>query len=400
MDKRRNIFNGLVLALDVGVASLGWCMRQGEKILKSGVLIFPESILRKNGIETILTPAALRRKYRMTRRLNARRRLRKYHVLKLLIEHAMCPLTYEELRRWLATKEYPLSNLDFKNWGGSDHSRNPYIFRYRAVHEKLSPYDLGRVFYHLAQRRGFKSSRKARIIDNNSDMEQSSTDLGKTYNEIERVSEELRKRNCTLGEYFYELHEKNEKIRTMHLGRVEHYEKEFEKICEVQQLSEELRHKLYNALFFQRPLRPQKRGLCALEPKHPRTIAGHPLFEEFRLLAFVNNLKVRPLGSREMYTPLSIAQRSKIIEKASQRKTQGDFDVKFLKKLIFSKTGKGHNAIEYEFNYADGVSVPICETSVRLQDVFGCHVYEWRHEYITKNNRTIVWLSGCISSVV
>src|SRR3546814_5649437 len=38
---------------------------------------------------------------------------------------------------------------------------DPYSLRERALDERLEPYEIGRALFHLNQRRGFKSNRKA-----------------------------------------------------------------------------------------------------------------------------------------------------------------------------------------------------------------------------------------------
>src|SRR3546814_20861137 len=38
---------------------------------------------------------------------------------------------------------------------------DPYSLRKRALDERLEPYEIGRALFHLNQRRGFKSNRKA-----------------------------------------------------------------------------------------------------------------------------------------------------------------------------------------------------------------------------------------------
>ncbi|MGG2357495.1 hypothetical protein, partial [Salmonella enterica] len=39
--------------------------------------------------------------------------------------------------------------------------RDPYALRAHALDERLDPFDIGRALFHLNQRRGFKSNRKA-----------------------------------------------------------------------------------------------------------------------------------------------------------------------------------------------------------------------------------------------
>ena len=75
------------LGIDLGSSSLGWAILSPEKIEDCGVIVFKEGILRTKGVDSLETPAAERRKHRMARRIKFRRRIRKLHVLKLLIEN-------------------------------------------------------------------------------------------------------------------------------------------------------------------------------------------------------------------------------------------------------------------------------------------------------------------------
>ena len=104
-----------VLGLDLGSNSLGWSVidELTKKIVKSGVVIFPEGIEREKGNDTTQTPAATRRIYRAARRLKFRRKLRKWKLLETLIDEGMCPLTKEELASWKLDGICPLQNKEF-----------------------------------------------------------------------------------------------------------------------------------------------------------------------------------------------------------------------------------------------------------------------------------------------
>ena len=128
--------------------------------------------------------------------------------------------------------------------------------------------------------------------------------------------------NCdTLGQYFYHLYKqdrnKNEnKIRKHYTAREEHYEKEFYKICKVQNLSEEITKELHNAIFYQRPLKSQKGliGKCSLEKNKPRCASSHPLYEEYRMYCFLNNIKIKTPDDEKL-RPLTKEEKNIIIPK-------------------------------------------------------------------------------------
>ncbi len=150
------------LGLDIGTNSLGWAILDPflKRFIDAGVVIFQQGIPDEKGREAEHSPAAERRKFRAARRLKYRRRLRKYHTLKVLIENQMCPLAIPELQNWIRDGKFPIENREFIAWLSSTKEDNPYYFRAKAAERKLPPLELGRAFYHLAIRRGFRSSRK------------------------------------------------------------------------------------------------------------------------------------------------------------------------------------------------------------------------------------------------
>ncbi|WP_026452461.1 type II CRISPR RNA-guided endonuclease Cas9 [Aequorivita capsosiphonis] len=153
-----------ILGLDLGTNSVGWAVVERESgifsLMDKGVRIFSEGVKSEKGIES--SRAAERTGFRSARKLKYRRKLRKYETLKVLSKNGMCPLTVENVEDWKKSgfKDYPL-NPEFLSWlrTSDDDKINPYIFRDRASRHKISLFDLGRAFYHIAQRRGFLSNR-------------------------------------------------------------------------------------------------------------------------------------------------------------------------------------------------------------------------------------------------
>lgn len=255
-----------ILGIDLGTNSLGWGIIENQKIADCGVLVFDQGIPLVKGIESANSPAAERTAFRAARRLKYRRRLRKYHTLKILIENGMCPLSLIELKQWIRNNQFPLDNKDFIAWLNSTKENNPYYFRAKAASEKILPMELGRAFFHIAIRRGFKSSKKDQSSGN-------AKETSELKNSIKQLESLLLVKNQTLGQYLYELTQTNSKIRKeIKCGRVEHYIPEFEKICAIQGITGELKRKLYDALFLQRPLRSKRFlvGKCSLENKRQR----------------------------------------------------------------------------------------------------------------------------------
>ena len=376
--KERGRILSKILGIDVGTNSLGWAILDPleKRFTDAGVIVFQQGIPNEKGTKAELSPAAERQNFRAMRRLKFRRRLRKYHVLKILIENHMCPLSMPELQNWIRKGVFPIGNRDFIAWLGSTKEANPYYFRAKAAERKLPPMELGRAFYHLAIRRGFKSSRKD--ADDSGDK-----DLSEFKKGISSLSEALRNRQCTLGQYFYELFRSNQKIRKVNrCGRVEHYEPEFETICRVQGLPADFVSKMRKALFFQRPLRSQKHlaGHCSLEKKHVRCLIGHPLFERYRMLSFLNSIRKKDGRA------LTAEERKKAESAFYGSKPSFEF-----KKLLQKVYPKEYRSLAEEFNYPPDKSIASSPVTAKLQKVLGTDdLFAWRHEYAGRDGKTRV----------
>ncbi len=177
---------GKILGLDLGTNSIGWAVVERKKdffsFLKEekptkGVIVFPEAVNIDAKTGSIKSKAADRTAYRGGRRLKFRRKLRKYETLKVLAKNDMCPLSIEEVEAWRKSnfKKYPLSE-EFVSWLRTDDTVNkvPYYYRDKFSRKQYDDwqnsravrYELGRAFYHLAQRRGFKSNRLEQSDEN------------------------------------------------------------------------------------------------------------------------------------------------------------------------------------------------------------------------------------------
>lgn len=158
-----------ILGLDLGTNSIGWAVVDDEKhqIIGMGSRIFPEGVkaetIGKGDKEE--SKNAARRNSRQQRRQYYRKRLRKIKLLRTLIDLDMCPLLHSELDVWSkwdkkkgkAGRKAP-SSKNYEEW----HRQNPYHLRDKALNEDLTLMEMGRVLYHLIQRRGFLSNRKGK----------------------------------------------------------------------------------------------------------------------------------------------------------------------------------------------------------------------------------------------
>ncbi len=366
-----------VLGIDLGTNSLGWGIIEDQKIIDCGVLVFEQGIPLNKGIESANSPAAERTAFRAARRLKYRRRLRKYHTLKILIENGMCPLTLEELKCWIRKGVFPLNNENFIHWLNSTCENNPYFFRAQAASEKVTPMELGRALFHIALRRGFKSSKK----DQTAGKSKETSDLK---NSIKCLEKTLHATGQTLGQYLYEMLKDKSKIRgEIKCGRVEHYIPEFEKICSVQNISGKLKKQLFDALFMQRPLRSKRFlvGKCSLEKKYPRALLAHPLFEKYRMLSFINTIKVRIEDAPQRF--LTPEERQTAISAFMVKSPSIKFEkiAKLLTKTHFKKQ-------EVEFNYRSDQSCSTSPLIYQLQNILNCDdLFTWQHRYSDVKNR-------------
>lgn len=369
-----------ILGLDLGTNSIGWAITEQQNdnftLLDRGVDIFQEGVNRtKTGEEPMVK---IRTDARALRRHYYRRRLRKIEVLKVLMANNLCPyLTDEQLDAWRYKKQYPLAE-EFMLWLRSSDSNNPYADRFKSLTEVLNlnkiedRYTLGRALYHLSQRRGFLSNRK----DNDGN------DDGKVKGAITKLDKDMLAKGCAyLGEFYYKLFIAGEKIRTGdgygYAGRIVHYEKEFNAICEKQGLSDDLRRALHRAIFFQRPLKSQKGlvGSCTFERDKARCPISHPRFEEFRMWGFINNIKVKTYLNDE-YRPLNKEEIREVLP-MFYRKSKANFDFEDIAKAVAGKK-KGSYAYKedkceapYRFNFRMSTSVSGCQVTAQLREIFG-----------------------------
>lgn len=368
-----------ILGIDTGTNSLGWAIVEKEnddyQLLDKGVNIFQEGVKIEKGIEA--SKAADRTSHRSTRIRYYRIKLRKIRLLRILSDNHLCPpLSASELSLWRLKKEYPNTNELFMQWQRTDdhEGKNPYADRHRCLHEKLDMdnindrYVLGRAFYHIIQRRGFLSNRK----------EQGGDDSGKVKEGINSLTQEMEEAGCQyLGDYFYSLYNKGEKIRNHYTDRIEHYLAEFIAICKQQNLGDDLKDKIGKAIFDQRPLKSQKGqvGKCVFEKNKTKCPSSHPLFEEFRMLSFVNNIIIKT-PKDDVMRSLNKEERESI-SPLFYRKSKKHFEFEDIAKKLAPKKQYGFykkstdEEMPYLFNYPMDTPISGCPVTAALKDIFG-----------------------------
>lgn len=306
-----------VLGLDLGVSSVGWAAIElktdtdGEplrnhptSILGMGVRRFDAGVsgtqedIRRGKDQSHATD---RRVARSARRLLWRRKRRKQRVFELLVEQGLLPQATGDCPTERTTTLQAL-DLELHAAHVSEGDRReshvvPYTLRAKALYHALTPHELGRALYHLAQRRGFLSNRKS--------PQRESEDDGVVKEAISALQQDIVDSGCaTLGEYLGKIDPEGERrsdasprIRGRWTSR-KMYVDEFHEICRRQKefhsclRDEKFTAKLFDAIFGQRPLRSQTSliGTCDLIPGRRRAAVACIPFQRFRLLQKLNDL--------------------------------------------------------------------------------------------------------------
>jgi len=378
-----------ILGIDTGTNSLGWAIVDKDEnqyhLVAKGSNIFSEGVKIEKGIE--FSRAAERTDHRSVRKHYWRRKIRKIRLLTILSDNDLCPrLKYEQLREWRLKKVYPTDDT-FMEWQRTEDKAqiNPYKFRYICLTQKLDLSDLtqrfilGRALYHLNQRRGFLSNRK----------ESTKESEGAVKEGISSLSKDMKDAGCEyLGEYFYQLYQQGKKIRNHYTARKEHYLKEFKAICAKQELDDALIEKLEKAIFDQRPLKSQKGqvGTCTFEKGKPRCPSSHPLYEDFRMYSFINNIKVQVSTLYDKGERTLTDEEKQLIIPLFKRKSKRTFPFEDIAKKIAGKNNycyiRSNEEKAYKFNYQMDTQVSGSPVNAQLEEIFGedwlssvCEVY-------------------------
>lgn len=297
------------LGIDLGSNSIGWAVvnKAEKKVIKTGVRIFQEGVVNYGQGEREKSLNSQRRENRGIRKQFFRKKLRKKLLLKILSQHKMAPVSNDFLR--LNDWKTIFSSPQFTEWS----SLNPYELRAKAVSEKLSLIELGRILYNLAQRRGFLSNSRYGTDDSSVLFDESGKNEVKT-GKVGIIATEKIMGNKTLGQALNEFYPSegepytftNHRIRNRYTKRSMYIE-EFNRIWDYQsqhykQLNEEFKDALgkidnnserNGILFYQRKLRSQKKliGKCTFEPKKARCPISAVDYELFRAYQFVNTVE-------------------------------------------------------------------------------------------------------------
>ncbi|MDA1106608.1 MAG: type II CRISPR RNA-guided endonuclease Cas9 [Planctomycetota bacterium] len=321
------------LGLDIGSSSVGWAALSLDEagnpngVLGMGVRIFAAGTDGdiKSGKDE--SRSVKRRGARMQRRQLERRARRSRNLFNELRRLGLLPGTgLAESDDMHATIDALDAQLRVKWVPGGDHRKAqllPYLLRAAAAERALEPHEVGRALFHLAQRRGFQSNRKE------STKPEEDKELGPVKKGIATLQSAIG--SMTLGQYFATLDPNEHRIRSRWTAR-QMYRDEFDRIQAAQAtgpaaLESEAWKRLAKRIFHQRPLKSQKGkvGRCEFIKEDRRAPKWLPEFQRYRLLAAVNNLRVRTavaegeaLGkdTRRGFVerPLSEAERTRAIQ--------------------------------------------------------------------------------------
>jgi len=358
-----------VLGLDIGANSVGWALVQLDSgtpvgLPATGVRVFEAGV--EGDIETgrDASRGADRRQARSRRRQLERRRRRLNRLAHVLQGAGLLPPGAVEQPEELMAF---FNDLDRKLFPGQVEGPEAHVQLYRlrgrALSEKLEPYEIGRALYHLAQRRGFKSNRLSRVTPD------AEKEEGKVKEGIAHLAERIRDSGSrTLGEYLSALDPSQQPVRRQWLGR-SMLDDEFGLIWEAQArhypdtLTEELQQRVHRAVFFQRPLKMQKRliGQCNLEKGRQRAPMCLLAAQRFRLLQEVNDLEaITPAGEVIELTP---EQRATL---TGELESRGDLTFPRMRKaLSFPRTW------QFNLERKDEKRIIGNRTAAKLAQIFG-----------------------------
>jgi len=302
------------LGIDLGTNSIGWAAVQlNEKLsptqlIDVGARIFSDARNPKDKSSN----AAQRRGPRGLRRNRDRKLMRGLRLMNALIDAGLMPDKPQDRKALEAD--------------------DPWVLRALALDTPLSLHQVGRALFHLNQRRGFKSNRKA---DGEGD--------GVVHDAITRTQASLSEANArSLGELFGRARlaqiAKNKTLqhgqrKPLPLARVrsrgegaklsyDYYPQrdmilaEFDAIWAAQalhhsEMTMDVGARLRSIIAYQRPLKPQPVGTCSFLEDQPRAPRALPSMQRFRILQDVNNLRVG--GTGESLRDLSAAERETLV---------------------------------------------------------------------------------------
>jgi CRISPR-associated endonuclease Csn1 len=382
MDQKQPV----ILGIDLGAKSIGWAVMAADVdeaghlepvgLLNAGARCFEAGVdgnLEQGKDEA---RAVARRMQRGMRRQLYRRAQRLRRSLRALAECGFLPGAVasppEARHDYLSKLDERLKALMLADGepAGPVQDSPIYQIRRRCLEGKRTLEEIGRAFFHLAQRRGFKSNRK----DTSKDDEK-----GKVKSGIANLAKEINTipEPRTLGKYLSTLDPHQTRIRNRWAAR-SMYEDEFNAIWTAQAhhhpqvMTGEAKTKIHHAIFHQRPLKSSADliGFCELETRRRRAPMGCLIFQRFRIVQKINDLTWRDENGA-ICGPLSIddPRRAALIDCLDR---DGDLTMAAAKKMLGL-----HKKATFLLEEGAAKILPGNRTVVRLKPALGQHWENW-----------------------
>ena len=285
-------------------------MNEIEKyhIAGMGVRIIP---LSKDDADEFSKGNAISKNASRTLKRGVRRSMHRYRMRKQFLS-----AVFQALDMMPAKELFTLSAIEL------------YGLRDKAVKEQITLQELARIFFHLNQKRGYKSNRKANNDEENTAIVAKSDENTSEHDEPKKLKKkgyldliadrEVYVKEQTIGQYFYHELLKNRFYRIKeNIFMRKSYENEFDQIWEIQQqfypdiLTEANKNRIRNEIiYYQRPLKSQKGlvSVCTFEGKMyndkrcgyskevfsgPKVVAkSSPLFQVSKIWQELNNVEI------------------------------------------------------------------------------------------------------------
>lgn len=404
-----------IVGIDLGTGSLGISLRNlalGETLEDQlewfSVTTFESGTSSDQTGEHTL--AADRRAHVQSRRMKDHSRWKRWATLALLLEYDMCPMSSESLERWCIydkkrgmKREFPVDDEAFMRWlrldfdGDGQSDLTAFQLRRQLVEEQfdftqlVNRYKLGRAIYHIAQHRGFKSSKGETL----SGKEEDSKDIQVNADNLEETmkkSEEKKSKDLsaymdehgfkTVGQAFASLEDEGIRVRNSRYqavrSRNEQEIEEYFKFQEGLKNYEDLHKRLISTkkgegtVFYKLPLRSQKGhiGKCTFEKNKRRCPISHPEFEKYRAWGFINNIKYRE-SAEASWQELPIELKRKLYQKVFTAFVRKDFPFEKIREFLENELGMSFKNTESlkTINYKDKTIVAGCPVTARLQNI-------------------------------
>ena len=340
----------LVFGFDIGTTSVGFAVIDHEsevatgKIHRLGVRIFPEARDPKG------VPLNQERRQARLRRRQLRRR--------------------RERRRQLGDQLCAAGLLPSRNSPDWDEAmkRDPYDLRRRAFEgEKLSPHEIGRAIYHLAQRRHFRG-RDLDEVSDTADDDAGDADEKKATSAREQTAQALKREDKTLGAWLA-ARGPHERKRGEHATR-DIVEDEFDTVW-MPLVPEAFQPSVRDAIFVQRPVfwRLNTLGKCRFMPDAPLCPKGSWLSQQRRMLEKLNNLALAGGNQR----PLDPEERQAILSKLQTQVSMTWPGVRRALAPVYRARGESGEERALKFNLQEGGEKKLLGNPVeaKLADIFG-----------------------------